>query len=693
MEPRSDGETLPLFTSLFADKSLAAPRPGLVEPPKDDSAYHKTHLNGGKTNRPDAHDNDPIGSASRREMRASTMEKPVQQQPLGAQYPVTEQRRSSTGRVPFENITVVDSPMARCDRAQQWIRYPVTEKVTVIDSTTAQPSVREASVREALVCRTSGVAGDSSSRLRRLLHPYSHMSHQPRPRHVFFPPRTFSRTEEGPVDGGGGGGGREVPDCFELSSDDNGGDDADEEEDDDDSGGGGDGDGDGHPDDVACELSHAATRAPDLDPSSEGTSRGSRDSRDSRNNRGEPHESRKPPGDDLPHSGYGMKLTLHSMLPSYYSPAIARQSTNRENGIPLGSLKPAAPEARFSAQPAARFSAQPAAHLQRASDENDSSDDDEGEEEGRDDEDAEEEAFNSPRKLHVSSSRRPGDGAPRDPRCELGAANFPFRSPSPSPSPPAASAQSPPASSKPTKIMRKSKLRLTPSQVQVLESHFTEIEREIKLETRLKLASQLRLKPRQVAVWFQNRRVKHATLMREGELARLRAELAQAHAELAELRKENERTKREMGNLAEEHAELKSKYDALLPRSSKRKSPENESMSAPPQKRVKEEILEYHHASAGCAEHTDARPRGELIPPAAEFGSGQHVESIRYSHTPCKHIQDASKPSSASETGSSQATCPPHPFFDPHSNNSLPSLPAFPPCNLLPSLSHLISYP
>ncbi|CAI5477675.1 unnamed protein product [Closterium sp. Yama58-4] len=353
------------------------------------------------------------------------------------------------------------------------------------------------------------------------------------------------------------------------------------------------------------------------------------------------------------------------MLPSYYLPARPRQSSNSdstaavggtgnvaavvgalavnsENGTTLGFPKPATPAA-------ARFSAQLAAHLQRASHENGSSDDEEEEGEGEDDEeaaeaeeaageardappinysachekvaegdDAAELAFARARNLHVSPSRRRqvDESACVNPRCVNEAAGSPFSSPSTSPS--AASVQRSPTSSKSPKTKRKSKLRLSAAQIQVLESHFTEIEREIKLETRLKLASQLRLKPRQVAVWFQNRRVKHATLAREGELARLRAELAQAHAELAELRKENERAKREMGELAEEHKELKSKYDALLPRSSKRKSPENESMRAPSQKRVKQENYEDTGASAGCAEQTDARQCGEQISVAAE---------------------------------------------------------------------------
>ncbi|GJP62783.1 hypothetical protein CLOP_g19809 [Closterium sp. NIES-67] len=285
---------------------------------------------------------------------------------------------------------------------------------------------------------------------------------------------------------------------------------------------------------------------------------------------------------------------------------------------------------RLAAQPAARL----APHAKRPRHEDDRRGIEEEGESASEGEDEEEEkvekgeggrAFNSPRKLCVTSpSRQQPDGASAAPRV-----NPPFevkaaQAPTPSLSNSSAAQRSPASSSRPgAKAPRKLRLRLPPAQVKVLESHFTEIEREISYETRLELATRLDMKPRQVAVWFQNRRVKHATMMREGELSRLRAEMAQARAELAELLKANERAKREMGDLAGEHAELKSKYDELLV-STKRKLPDNDSMNAPPHKRAKQEFPEPARASAGSAEQSDARQCGERISPSAEDGSAMN---------------------------------------------------------------------
>ncbi|GJP79567.1 hypothetical protein CLOP_g9788 [Closterium sp. NIES-67] len=480
--------------------------------------------------------------------------------------------------------------------------------------------------------------------------------------------RAFSRVKEEPVDDSPPAG-DDLPDFFDLSSDgdDHSNDvDVDMHEDDGGDGSGDHGDGD-LADEGAGDVSNAsdeATPAPKLEssPPPRGSQAPFCDSQTPRTCRNplSSHASRESPRRGaLPNPAFVAKPNLLS-IPASYVPArgqgqVSSTTTtaavcgmtrvcdmarpNRTGcGARLGSdsntlrvPKPVAALAqRLAAQPAARL----APHAKRPRHEDDRRGIEEEGESASEGEDEEEEkvekgeggrAFNSPRKLCVTSpSRQQPDGASAAPRV-----NPPFevkaaQAPTPSLSNSSAAQRSPASSSRPgAKAPRKLRLRLPPAQVKVLESHFTEIEREISYETRLELATRLDMKPRQVAVWFQNRRVKHATMMREGELSRLRAEMAQARAELAELLKANERAKREMGDLAGEHAELKSKYDELLV-STKRKLPDNDSMNAPPHKRAKQEFPEPARASAGSAEQSDARQCGERISPSAEDGSAMN---------------------------------------------------------------------
>jgi len=66
------------------------------------------------------------------------------------------------------------------------------------------------------------------------------------------------------------------------------------------------------------------------------------------------------------------------------------------------------------------------------------------------------------------------------------------------------------------------KRRLTNEQVHFLESNF-EIENKLEPERKVQLAKELGLQPRQVAIWFQNRRARFKTKQLEKDYGSLKA--------------------------------------------------------------------------------------------------------------------------------------------------------------------------
>ncbi|KAK4417033.1 Homeobox-leucine zipper protein ATHB-16 [Sesamum alatum] len=97
------------------------------------------------------------------------------------------------------------------------------------------------------------------------------------------------------------------------------------------------------------------------------------------------------------------------------------------------------------------------------------------------------------------------------------------------------------------------KRRLRVDQVKALEKNF-EVENKLEPERKVKLAQELGLQPRQVAVWFQNRRARWKTKQLERDYGVLKANYDALKHKYEQLQKDNE-------SLLNEIRELKSKLN------------------------------------------------------------------------------------------------------------------------------------
>ena len=133
--------------------------------------------------------------------------------------------------------------------------------------------------------------------------------------------------------------------------------------------------------------------------------------------------------------------------------------------------------------------------------------------------------------------------------------------PSPSSSPPSGSLSHPTNSQTP-KPSRK-RPRFEESQISALEAEF-EIEQELTPARKKEIADELGVRPRQVAVWFQNRKVRYRTRQRECELESVRGEFAAVQAQCQELAGDYESLRSDYQQLLELNSQLLNKVSALI---------------------------------------------------------------------------------------------------------------------------------
>ncbi|KAM0961757.1 hypothetical protein ACFX2I_020975 [Malus domestica] len=92
------------------------------------------------------------------------------------------------------------------------------------------------------------------------------------------------------------------------------------------------------------------------------------------------------------------------------------------------------------------------------------------------------------------------------------------------------------------------KRRLTANQVQFLEKKF-ELENKLEPDRKVQLANELGLQPRQVAIWFQNRRARYKNKRLEKDYDSLKASYDKLKVDVDNLLKENGSLKNEVDSL------------------------------------------------------------------------------------------------------------------------------------------------
>ncbi|OIW00394.1 hypothetical protein TanjilG_05744 [Lupinus angustifolius] len=107
------------------------------------------------------------------------------------------------------------------------------------------------------------------------------------------------------------------------------------------------------------------------------------------------------------------------------------------------------------------------------------------------------------------------------------------------------------------------KRRLSVDQVKALEKNF-EVENKLEPDRKVKLAQELGLQPRQVAVWFQNRRARYKTKQLERDYGVLKANYDALKLNYDTLQKDNEALLKEIKELKSRVQEENTESDASV---------------------------------------------------------------------------------------------------------------------------------
>ncbi|KAF8100343.1 hypothetical protein N665_0226s0006 [Sinapis alba] len=167
------------------------------------------------------------------------------------------------------------------------------------------------------------------------------------------------------------------------------------------------------------------------------------------------------------------------------------------------------------------------------------------------------------------------------------------------------------------------KRRLSINQVKALEKNF-ELENKLEPERKVKLAQELGLQPRQVAVWFQNRRARWKTKQLEKDYGVLKTQYDSLRHNFDSLRRDNDSLLQEISKLkAKLNGEEEDEENKAVTMESVKEEevslPENitEPPSSPPQ------LLE-HSDSFNYRSFTDLR---DLLPLKASFAAAGSSDS------------------------------------------------------------------
>ncbi|TKY58793.1 Homeobox-leucine zipper protein HAT5 [Spatholobus suberectus] len=189
------------------------------------------------------------------------------------------------------------------------------------------------------------------------------------------------------------------------------------------------------------------------------------------------------------------------------------------------------------------------------------------------------------------------------------------------------------------------KRRLTSEQVQVLESNF-EVENKLEPERKVQLAKELGMQPRQVAIWFQNRRARFKTKQLEKDYDRLKDGYDILKRDYDNLLQENDKLKEEVNS-------LKSR---LIPREKEEENFDDTSSDA---------VNSQHREQMDIIKNTGSENGSKVTLPVMVISKQEDASSAKSdvldSESP--HVTDGNQSSVVEPADSSHALEPDHSDF------------------------------
>ncbi|KAK7265767.1 hypothetical protein RJT34_33390 [Clitoria ternatea] len=206
------------------------------------------------------------------------------------------------------------------------------------------------------------------------------------------------------------------------------------------------------------------------------------------------------------------------------------------------------------------------------------------------------------------------------------------------------------------------KRRLSVEQVQFLEKSFEE-ENKLEPERKSKLAKDLGLQPRQVAIWFQNRRARWKTKQLEKDYETLHASFDNLKANYDNLLKEKDKLKAEVASLTEKVLAREKQEGSLKQAESETKG----SMQEASEKALHESISEGEGSKVSvigaCKQEDISSARSDILDSdSPHYTDGVHSSLLEHGDSSYVFEPDQSDLSQDEEDNLSKSLLPPYIF-------------------------------
>ncbi|XP_027331245.1 homeobox-leucine zipper protein HAT5-like isoform X2 [Abrus precatorius] len=204
------------------------------------------------------------------------------------------------------------------------------------------------------------------------------------------------------------------------------------------------------------------------------------------------------------------------------------------------------------------------------------------------------------------------------------------------------------------------KRRLSADQVQFLEKSFEE-ENKLEPERKTKLAKDLGLQPRQVAIWFQNRRARWKTKQLEKDYESLHASFETLKASYDNLLKEKDKLKAEVTSLTEKVLARETREGGF-----KQGESETKGLQEQPEKPLLDSVSEGEGSKVsvgGCKQEDISSARSDILDSdSPHYTDGVHSALLEAGDSSYVFEPDQSDLSQDEEDNFSQSLLPPYIF-------------------------------